>query len=85
VLFGVLTNKWRIFHRPLNVSEELATSIINACVKLHNSVRVRDGFNFEDTLSCEGLCNTGDIPTQQPPKYPKTTRNILTDYFTGAG
>jgi hypothetical protein len=26
--FGILTNKWRIFHRPLNVNIEIAIDII---------------------------------------------------------
>ncbi|CAH1972426.1 unnamed protein product [Acanthoscelides obtectus] len=29
--FGILTNKWRIFHRPLNVHTELAKSIVRTC------------------------------------------------------
>jgi hypothetical protein len=33
--FGILTNKWRIFHRPFNVNIELAIDIIKACVILY--------------------------------------------------
>jgi hypothetical protein len=39
--FGVLTNKWRIFHGPLNVSIGFAQNIVKACVILHNFVRER--------------------------------------------
>ena len=53
--FGILTNKWRIFHRPLNVSLDFATKIIQACCVLHNFVRDRDGYAFEDTLSVAGF------------------------------
>lgn len=53
--FGILSNKWRIFHRPINVNEELAKKIIKTCCVLHNIVRVRDGYNFEDTLTVVGL------------------------------
>ncbi|XP_063865375.1 uncharacterized protein LOC135103260 [Scylla paramamosain] len=48
--FGILANKWRIFHRPLNVSLSLAEDIIKACCVLHNFVRDRDGVRIEDTL-----------------------------------
>jgi len=48
-LFGILTNKWRIFHRPLNVNIELAIDIIKACVVLHNFVRLRDGYLHEES------------------------------------
>lgn len=41
--FGILANKWRIFHRPLNVDDDFAKHIIKACCVLHNFVRVRDG------------------------------------------
>jgi hypothetical protein len=37
--FGILTNKWRIFHRPLNVHTELAKSIVRTCCVLHNFTR----------------------------------------------
>lgn len=53
--FGILSNKWRIFHRAMNVSEKTAVAFIKACCALHNFVRVRDGFKFEDTLTITGL------------------------------
>lgn len=50
--FGILANKWRIFHRPIDVGAEFADVIIKACCALHNFVRKRDGYNFEDALTC---------------------------------
>lgn len=50
--FGILANKWRIFHRPLDVSIDLADIIVKACCVLHNFVKQQDGYNFEDTLIC---------------------------------
>lgn len=55
--FGILSNKWRIFHRPLNVKPDLAQNIIKACCILHNFVRVRDGYRYDDTLTVQGLEN----------------------------
>lgn len=49
--FGILVNKWRIFHGPLNVKREFAIAITKACCVLHNFVREEDGFKFEDTLT----------------------------------
>lgn len=54
--FGILANKWRIFHRPLDVSVDFADIVVKACCILHNFVRRRDGYNFEDTLSCPLEC-----------------------------
>lgn len=47
--FGILANKWRIFHRPLNVNIKLAVSITKASCLLHNFTRERHGVNFEHT------------------------------------
>ena len=47
--FGILSNKWRIFHRPIDVKVDSADDIVKCCV-IHNFVRVRDGFTFEDTI-----------------------------------
>lgn len=40
--FAILANKWRIFHRPLDVHEDTAIWIIKACTALHNFVRERE-------------------------------------------
>jgi hypothetical protein len=48
--FGILDNKWRIFHRPLDVTEETAIWIVKACTALHNLIREQDGFHFENTF-----------------------------------
>ncbi|CAG9560028.1 unnamed protein product [Danaus chrysippus] len=53
--FGILSNKWRIFHRPINVQPHFAVLIVNACIVLHNYVRDRDGYLVEDTTTITGL------------------------------
>ncbi|XP_064292695.1 uncharacterized protein LOC135309930, partial [Plodia interpunctella] len=70
--FGILSNKWRIFHRPLNVDISLATDIIKACCILHNYVRDRDGYNYEDTLTCY---MSPDVP-ETPRTYNRIGNNI---------
>ncbi|KAB0805363.1 hypothetical protein PPYR_02333 [Photinus pyralis] len=40
--FGVLANKWRIFHTPILVQPSFVDKIVQACCILHNFVRKRD-------------------------------------------
>lgn len=51
--FGIMSNKWRIFHRPIDVSPKFAKNIVKACVILHNIVRKRDGYRIDDIISSE--------------------------------
>ena len=53
--FGILGNKWRIFHRPLNVDISPAEDIVKAACVLHNYVGSKDGCEFNDTLTIEGV------------------------------
>lgn len=53
--FGILSNKWKIFHQPIDVNVEFAIDITKCCCLLHNFVRDRDGFKFDDTLSITGM------------------------------
>ena len=46
---GILANKRRIFHRPIDVKPDFC-DIIKACCVLHNYVRKNDGIQFDDTL-----------------------------------
>jgi hypothetical protein len=42
--FGIMANKWRIFHSPLDVAPQFCDGI------LHNFVRRKDRFQQEDIL-----------------------------------
>lgn len=53
--FGILSSKWRIFHRPMNLKYHNCVAVIKACCALHNYVRDRDGVRFQDTLQVTGL------------------------------
>lgn len=60
--FGILANKWRIFHRPLDVTTKLAEDIVNSCCVLHNFVRRRDGIRVADECyesPLEGISRIG--------------------------
>ncbi|GFR76097.1 protein ANTAGONIST OF LIKE HETEROCHROMATIN PROTEIN 1, partial [Elysia marginata] len=48
--FGILANKWRVLHRPMDMNPEFCDSIIKICCVLHNCVRQRDGITFDDAI-----------------------------------
>ncbi|CAG9124613.1 unnamed protein product [Plutella xylostella] len=80
--FGIFANKWRIFHRPLNVDVEFAVDIIKAACVLHNYVKQRDGNKFEDTF--EGLPNSIIETTQNVRRggpMLTTVREEFANYF----
>ncbi|XP_068082720.1 uncharacterized protein [Anabrus simplex] len=79
--FGILTNKWRVFHRPINVEPDFAVIIVNACIVLHNFVRKRDGFVVEDTTSVTGLEDLPPGNTTRGGLTANNVRNTLCKYF----
>ena len=60
--FGILSNKWRTFQRPLNFSSDFSVDIIKPCDVLHNFVREGDGYKFENALKITG---PEDVPDGQ--------------------
>ena len=44
--FGIVCNKWRIFHHATDVCPDFCDVIARTCCILHNFVRQRDGFSF---------------------------------------
>jgi len=83
--FGILSNKWRILHRVLNVEEKLAENINKTCCLLHNFVRDRDGFRFEDTIAVSGLIDDTTVYNSQPGNVVKCVRTELIDFFMKEG
>lgn len=79
--FGILSNKWRIFHRPLNVQTDFAVDIVKACVVLHNFVRDRDGYVAEDTTYITGLEDIQVAPNTRGGLQANNVRNFLCKYF----
>jgi hypothetical protein len=59
-VYGILSNKWRIFQRPLNVSPDFAVGIVKACVVLYNFVCKGNGYKFDDALTMTGLDDVSD-------------------------
>lgn len=79
--FGILSNKWRIFHRPINVNTNFATDIVKACVVLHNFVREKDGYDAEDMMTITGLQNIHTAHQVRGGISANNVRKIMTDYF----
>ncbi|XP_050351879.1 uncharacterized protein LOC126774408 [Nymphalis io] len=82
--FGILTNKWRIFHTPMKLSLEFCKDVVKACCILHNFVRDRDGFTFEDTLTINGLENIATIPNEGDSLSGPIIREKFSDYFSSS-
>ncbi|XP_054260017.1 uncharacterized protein LOC128984701 [Macrosteles quadrilineatus] len=78
--FGILANKWRIFHHPMDVDISLCEDIVKVCCVLHNFIRDRDGCRVEDCLSIEGLYDIDLEHCEQPGKATEL-RDTFADYF----
>jgi hypothetical protein len=84
--FGIWSNKWRIFQRPLNVSPDFEVVIVKAGVVRHNFVRERDGYKSEDALTVTGLEGVPDGQSVRVGLTANSIRNKDADYFlTDAG
>jgi hypothetical protein len=77
--FGILANKWRTFHRPLDVTLQFCGSTAKACCILHNFVRRNDGFQLEGSLYD---CNIESIQATYTWTRGNTKGNHVTDYVT---
>lgn len=82
--FGVLSNKWRVLHSCILVDIDFASSIVQSCCVLHNFVKKRDGYIFEDTLSCE-LSPLSDQVTVGGRSSGIEIRDKFCNYFNGPG
>lgn len=80
--FGIMAAKWRILHRAIDTSTTLTVKIIKACIVLHNFVRERDGFRFDE--SYEATSAMDNLRNEQNPRggvQANNIRSVLADYF----
>ncbi|XP_050676755.1 uncharacterized protein LOC126973475 isoform X3 [Leptidea sinapis] len=75
--FGIMANKWRIFHRPIDVSYDFATDIIKACCVLHNFVADRDGFRQRDKFAI----SVDEFLPIQPVHEEQTAPNVIRQQY----
>ncbi|CAK1587386.1 unnamed protein product [Parnassius mnemosyne] len=76
--FGIMSNKFRVFHTPMSVSFPVAKKLVQACCIFHNFIRIRDGYNVNDTLTITGMTDLVDQPDH---RSGNTLRDIFADYF----
>lgn len=84
--FGMMANKFRLFHRPINVKIDLAQIIVKAACVLHNFIRKRDGYRVRDTLTTDNF--SGPLPRQQNDpdiRQASSTRELFSEYFIKEG
>lgn len=82
--FGILSNKWRVLHSCILVDIDFATTIVQSCCVLHNFVKKRDGYIFEDTLNCE-LETLSDQVVVGGRSSGIEIRDMFSAYFNGPG
>ena len=82
--FGILSNKWHVLHSVILVHPNFASIIVQICCVLDNFVRKRDGFVFEDTLSCE-LQGVQESVSVGGHSQRKELREMFCEYFNGPG
>lgn len=83
--FGIMCNKWRILHRPIDVKIDFANDIVKAICVLHNFVRTRDGIKSEDMNCPAPLPDINPTNTGRPIHEADNVRTKLTNYFVSEG
>jgi len=79
--FGILSNKWRVFHTTLLVEPNFAVAITKAACVLHNFVRRRDGYNSEDAQICNMEKITRRNGVGNSTSNAKDVREYFVNYF----
>jgi hypothetical protein len=82
--FGILSNKWRILHSSMLVLPETAIDIVKSCCVLHNFVRRRDGYVFEDSLTCD-MDDVEQVAAVGGRSTGIAVRDSFSAYFSGTG
>lgn len=82
--FGILSNKWRVLQTCISVHPEFVNTIVQCCCVLHNFVRRRDGFIFEETLSCD-MVEFQQVASIGGRSSGISVREEFLNYFNGHG
>lgn len=79
--FGILSNKWRVFHTSMTIPPDFAVLVTKTACVLHNFVRARDGYNFEDSLTHYFEDNPFRCPQHSSTNQGRNIRERFTEYF----
>lgn len=81
--FGIMANKWRILHRPLDVSLDLAVKIVKTCCLLQNFIHKEEGMREISTINLGPELSA--LPRSPLIQYntmtASTVRNHFAEYF----
>ncbi|XP_044154521.1 uncharacterized protein LOC122941374 [Bufo gargarizans] len=83
--FGILTQKWRVFLSSLQMASENATRVIQACVILHNFVRINDGPSEVEDLESGTYSSSGGLDQTlhgRPGTAALAVRALYEEYFS---
>lgn len=84
--FGIMANKFRILHRPLNVSKENAICLVKAICILHNFIRSRQDVNdVDDNIMTPSHIRDVDYGFGNTQRDAYTIRDKFADYFVTDG
>lgn len=91
--FGILANRFRVFHTNINLSPEKATKIALSCCYLHNYLKMKNApiylrtSNEKDTGSNENSCFTDLEPMRynNSSSNAKNIRDKFCNYFNTVG
>ncbi|XP_050676907.1 uncharacterized protein LOC126979766 [Leptidea sinapis] len=77
--FGILANKWRVFHRPLDVNKTTAIWIVKACTVLHNFIREKEGLKDGNTSESEAF-HFNSLPDDETLRGGRTANSVRTEF-----
>ncbi|KAF0306643.1 hypothetical protein FJT64_002391 [Amphibalanus amphitrite] len=90
--FGILSQTWRIFRRPLNVNPEHACTIVRTACILHNYVRDQGQADSQQPQQADasgeqvgGLCELGRLGANNFTREAERIRDQFARYFMAEG
>ncbi|XP_069618718.1 uncharacterized protein [Ranitomeya imitator] len=77
--FGILSSKWRVFLRALQLDVNVVESIIKACCILHNYLRLHEAVDVKETMP--SMERVTERVNEMPDMSALQVRDMFADYF----
>ncbi|XP_073527026.1 recQ-mediated genome instability protein 1 isoform X3 [Phyllobates terribilis] len=77
--FGILSSKWRVFLRALQLDVDVVESIIKACCILHNYLRLHEAVDVKENMP--SMERVTERVNEMPDMSALQVRDIFADYF----
>ncbi|XP_068129135.1 uncharacterized protein [Hyperolius riggenbachi] len=81
-VFGVLSNKWRVFHSTLVMTPDHVDNVVKAACVLHNFVREKEGVNYDEIVDAAFTDHTGSFVRHT--SAAGTVRDKFVNYFVSS-